>query len=116
MGDSDQVEGCEVENILCVVTRDDAPNYRFMGRLVAEATSKTDSSQSKWETYRLWHTWKGSRVCQAMKFGEGVDGSFSSTTAELMSNDDYVIEFFGWGTLAKQLYALVGISTYTDIE
>jgi hypothetical protein len=100
-----------------VVERDDAPDLRFSGELVAERSNRsfTGPTQNKWEELSLYRTaagqWVAARVCCS-----NWQGSRDYHEAVVSKTAAKVQEFFGWGENAKALYALAGFDLTTYVE
>lgn len=108
--DSDSMETFELE-------RDDGPNARFSGELVAEASSRSpDGPRSqRWTELSLYKTARGTWVCQEVGRTLWVNerDRYSIYVAE---TDSELTEMVGYGRLAKQLYADAGVDHAEDIE
>jgi len=98
-----------------IVQIDNKPNLRFNGEVVAGATSKSPDNDVRWTELALFKTTGGKYVCEqigrTVYQGESnfYDGCVCEATAE-------VIKYFGFGWLAKELYAYAGIEAVQDVE
>ena len=94
-----------------VVVRDGCADLRFTGTVVAEESSREWSGPRslRWDVLELYRTRSGTWVCSRehhtryAKEQGSREGAVCAGTAE-------VVQFFGYGVLAKQLYAAAGIS------
>ena len=94
-----------------VVVRDGLADLRFTGTVVAEESSREWSGPRslRWDVLELYRTRSGTWVCSRehhtryAKEQGSREGAVCASTAE-------VVQFFGYGFLAKQLYAAAGIS------
>ena len=93
-----------------VVVRDGCADLRFTGTVVAEESSRECSGPRsvRWDVLKLYRTRSGTWVCSRehhtryAKEQGSREGAVCAGTAE-------VVQFFGYGFLAKQLYAVAGI-------
>jgi hypothetical protein len=93
-----------------VVVRDGCADLRFTGTVVAEESSREWSGPRslRWDVLELYRTRSGTWVCSRehhtryAKEQGSREGAVCAGTAE-------VVQFFGYGFLAKQLYAVAGI-------
>jgi len=99
-----------------VIKRDDEPDLKFEGYLVASATSKTNTRQiGRWTELRLYQTAKGKYVCEelGMTQWEGEQTRRRVVVVELVED---VIDFFGYGWLAKDLLVRADMLIPEEIE
>lgn len=133
---SEIVEGCEWENMVrhdlptpeteeiemsgegeeFVVERDNAPDLKFKGELVASATSKDRYNDGgRWTNLYLYKTTGGKFVCHQ----EGVtlwQGERTKNKAEVCTNTAEIIAWFGQGRVAKELYGDASIENVESID
>ena len=127
-----------------VVPRDQAPDLRFQGTLIASAAPDS-SLRGRWHEYRIYRTASGNLICSKIgrsilegerdKFetfgvvrskapGEGgnarlyeLNGNWlGEASARDKIERDRITAFFGWGELAKQLYEKAGFETDIVID
>lgn len=116
-----------------VVTRDDLPDFRFEGVLLASAAPEK-RGQLRWKEYRVYRTSSGkhvfSRVGRSLKEGErdvfeaaifdpkkdGAVMTMESTAARPWQWSDGAMQYFGFDATAKVLYRKLGIESEERIE
>ena len=118
--DIDCSEESEME--LITLINDNAPDIRFNGELVASVMSSSDSSSSnysgsvgRWMELDLYRTAGGKFVCQSIG-GTRWDGEKDRYKAAVCETEADVIEFFGHGWLAKDLYEEAGIVDAVEVD
>ena len=118
--DIDCSEESEME--LITLINDNAPDIRFNGELVASVMSSSDSSSSnysgsvgRWMELDLYRTAGGKFVCQSIG-GTRWDGEQDRCKAKVCESEADVIEFFGHGWLAKDLYEEAGINDAVEVD
>jgi len=87
-----------------IVERDDAPNLRFWGQILADATSREPYNDGgRWQELTLYKTVGGKYVCSKVDVScwVGERTRYKAIVCESISD---VIEFFGRSSLAKELY------------
>ena len=101
--------------------RDGAPPLRFKGELLAETRSSPDRGRGdwsgatgRWTELRLYRTKGGKFVCQRINRTQW-QGERDSFEAVVCQTENDVMEFFGWGWLAKDLYAEAGLDAAEDV-
>jgi hypothetical protein len=94
-----------------VVVRDGCADLRFTGTVVAEESSREWSGPRslRWDVLELYRTRSGTWVCSREDIILFMDEQYSQEGAVCASTAK-VVQFFGYGVLAKQLYAAAGIS------
>ena len=94
-----------------VVVRDGCADLRFTGTVVAEESSRECSGPCslRWDVLKLYRTRSGTWVCSRKYITLRTDEQDSREGAVCASTAE-VVQFFGYGVLAKQLYAAAGIS------
>lgn len=117
-------EDGEIMEDMAEITLDNqgAPNLRFVGKLVAEMSSSPDQASSyysgstgRYTILRLFRTRGGKFVAE--KTGRTQwQGERDRINIAVCDDEKAVIEFFGHGWLAKDLYEEAGISDVTEIE
>jgi hypothetical protein len=100
-----------------IISRDDAPDLRFSGELVAERSTRTlrGEGQNKWVVLSLYRTAKG-RLVAARTTCSNWQGSRDRYEAAIVDTDAQIQKFFGWSDAAKQLYADAGIAACIEVE
>ena len=92
------------------VERDNGPDYKFRGVLVAQSASSPDRGNSyysgavgRWVVLKLYRTLAGKYVCQRVNMTqwEGEHDTYEACFCDRTG----VEAFFGHGKLAKELYA-----------
>ena len=88
------------------VERDDAPNLRFCGQILADATSrKSYNDGGRWQELTLYKTAGGKYVCCKVDVTRWI-GERTRYKAVVCEGISDVIEFFGMSSLAKELYKM----------
>lgn len=97
------------------IFRDGEKNLKFMGDLVASSSSSPDSSSSyysgsngRWSVMKLYKTQAGKFICQLIGRTQW-SGEKDRYSGAVCATEAEVIEFFGHGDLAKDLYVGAGI-------
>ncbi len=105
-----------------IVERDGAPDLRFTGELVCSTSSSANNASSyysgstgRWRTLKLWKTQSGKFVCQSVGHTQW-QGEKTRYSAAVCDDDSAVMEFFGHGWLAKDLYSEAGIEAVEDLD
>jgi len=98
------------------VCRDNDSDIRFRGKIIGSADSRSDYGRgSRWEELVLYQTAGGKYVC--LKIGHTRwQGETTRYTAEVCDIIDEVVKFFGFKSVAKELYSDAGIETATLID
>ena len=93
-----------------VVVRDGCADLRFTGTVVAEKSSRECSGPRsvRWDVLKLYRTRSGTWVCSREDIMLFMDEQYSQEGAVCASTAE-VVQFFGYGVLAKQLYAAARI-------
>lgn len=110
--DNDNDGESEMDKI--TIDNDNAPNLRFSGELIASESSKTYSS-NRWTELNVWKTKGGRYVCQQIGHTQWANET-TRYSAKVCEDLEEVIEFFGHGRLAKDLYFSAGIDAVEEIE
>ena len=97
------------------VLRDNARDLKFTGEQIAFVTSKTADKGDRWTELTLYRTGSGKLICSQVGFTCWEKEHDRHTGAVCETNDE-VIEFFGLGWLAKELYAEAKIDTSETID
>ena len=94
-----------------VVVRDGCADLRFTGTVVAEESSREWSGPRslRWDELELYRTRSGTWVC-SREYNTLYDDEQDSQEGAVCASTAKVVQFFGYGVLAKQLYAAAGIS------
>lgn len=105
-----------------ILENDNAPGIRFKGELIAEASSSANRASSsysgatgRWTELKLYRTAGGRYVAQSIGYTQWTGEHTRYTTRACETVAD-VIEFFGRGWLAKELYRKAGIEDVQDVE
>lgn len=100
---------------LYTIERDNAPDLRFRGEIIASASSKQPyGGNGRWTVITLYKTASGKYVCET----EGKtqwQGELNRYDAAVCNTVAEVIAEFGHGWLAKELYAEAGIEDVEEI-
>lgn len=115
-------EGTAMTDATITLKRDNALDLRFTGELIAEASSSANNASGsysgttgRWTTLRLYVTAGGRYVCQSI--GHTIwQGEHDRYSAAVCDSAAEVIEFFGTGWLAKELYAEAGFDAVETVE
>ena len=104
------------------VIRDNNRDIRFSGELIAEASSSADKAGSdysgstgRWTELRLYKTTAGKFICEQIGRTQW-QGEHARHSAAVCDDAEAMIEFFGTGWLAKELYDKVGIDAAETVE
>lgn len=99
-----------------------APDVRFIGKLVAQVSSSPDQASSyysgstgRYTILRLFRT-RGGKLVAEQTGRTQWQGERDRIKVAVCDDEKAVIEFFGHGWLAKDLYEEAGISDVTEIE
>jgi hypothetical protein len=110
--DSKEAEGMERYTL----ENDNAPNVRFTGEILATASSRRVTNDGgRWTNLKLFKTKGGKYVC----FTEGVtcwQGENNRYQTEVCETLDAVVDHFGHGRLAKEIYEEAEIDAAVDID
>lgn len=118
--DTDTEEDSAMETI--TLPSDNAPSIRFKGERIARTSSSPDTANSyysgttgRFTILELYRTASGKYVCHSVGVTQwqGEHDRYKTAVCETVEG---VINFFGHGWLAKDLYSDVGIEDVTDIE
>lgn len=94
---------------------DNAPNVRFNGELVATASSFAYNRNDRWTELYLYRSVGGKHVCQTIGRTQWQDET-NRHTVEVVDSDAAVVEIFGYGRLAKEIYSEANIEHVQDVE
>lgn len=98
------------------VKNDNAPNIRFTGEEVAQVNSKSAYNDGgRWTVLKLYRTKSGKFICQSIGRTQW-QGETDRYSAQVAEDHAGVIEFFGHGRLAKDLYREADISDVQDVD
>ena len=105
---------------LIVLINNDAPDIRFQGELIAEASSDSNVSWSsgtggRWTELKLYRTAGGRYVAQSIGRTKR-QGEHTRYSAKVCETAADVIAFFGHGWLAKELYDDADIEDVQHVE
>lgn len=105
-----------------IVKNDSSRNIRFTGEVVASAESSPDTahpsfsrSTGRWTELTLYRTKGGKFVCHELG-GTQWQGEHNRHRAAVCEDEEAVIEFFGTGWLAKELYDDAGMDCAVNVE
>ncbi len=94
-----------------IIERDDRPDIKFQGQLLAKTSSDADRGSSyfsgatgRWTELYLYRTAGGKYICHQLERTQW-QGERDQSTATVCDNEECVIEFFGHGWLASYLFA-----------
>lgn len=98
-----------------LVRQDDGPDLRFTGALIASVESSQERESrlysgetGRWDELELYRTTAGSFVCMIENCSRWT-GERNTRRAAVVSSAAEVIDFFGHGWLAKEIYDEAGI-------
>lgn len=118
--DIDIDEDADMETF--TLKNDNAPDVRFTGEMVAETSSSNNNASSyysgttgRWTTLKLYKTKAGTFIAQSIGYTQW-QGEHTRYKVAVCESEADVIQFFGHGWLAKDLYAEAGISAVRDVE
>lgn len=101
---------------------DDAPDIRFIGKIIAEAANTDDRGDSDFsgqtgrkDVLYLYRTQRGRYVCYIERNTRWVNER-DTAEARVCDTVDEVVEFFGRGWLAKRLYRRAKLQDVVEIE
>lgn len=105
------------------VERDDDRNITFTGELIASASSSDDramgssysGSTGRWQVLKLYKSKSGKFIAQRINRTRW-QGERDTYEAAVCSSNDEIIEFFGSGWLAKELFDEAGIDAAIDLD
>jgi hypothetical protein len=95
---------------------DNQSNLRFTGTLINSVDSKDDTKHSgRWTELDLYKTKSGKYVCH--QIGKTIwEGEHDRYEGKVCENEKEIIDFFGQGWLAKELYEVAGIDNSIEID
>lgn len=103
------------------IERDDKPALTFTGVKVASAWSYGDSghpdfsgSVGRWTVLKLYRTQGGKLVCERIERTQW-QGEHDKHEGVVFESEREVVEFFGHGRVAKELYAEADITTAVEV-
>ena len=97
-----------------VITPNNGIDVEFDGHLIAQASSEPKDDRKRWTELELYRTVTNRFVC--VETGKSiVDGEHDRVTVDARNSEAEVIEFFGYGWLAKRLYAEAGIKATMSV-
>lgn len=97
------------------VQRDNDRDLRFSGELVAEASSHCQGDAGRWTELKLYRTKGGKFICQQIGRTQW-DGERDRFSGTVCTTETEVVDFFGHGWLAKELYANAGIDADEEVD
>ncbi len=100
----------------------DGPALRFTGELIGSAASSDNNallnysgSTGCWTELALYRTARGKLICYRIDRTRW-QGEHDRFTGKVCESEAEVIEFFGHGRIAQELYEDAGIENVTEIE
>lgn len=95
---------------------DNEPNVRFVGVKLAEAENRTVSGpgQNRWDEFDLFLTQGGKFVCQKT-YRTCWQNEDDTHDVSVVDTEAEVVEYFGHGDLAKQVYKEAGIDSCRNV-
>ena len=97
------------------ILRDNDKDIRFDGVLLAEVSSKDfNPGIKRYTVLALYRTRAGAHICEQVGCSD-IDGEVERCSAHIADTIDDVLAYFGNGWLAKELYAVAGISAITHV-
>lgn len=105
------------ENSIQMLKRTGKPALRFSGALIGEVNSIVENSGlvDRGEKLALYVTASGKLVVHVVD-DTWDDDRYDSYTATVCTNDVEIYECLGYGWLAQELYAYVGLEPYELID
>lgn len=105
------------------VQRDNARDLSFTGELLAKVSSSPDTAMGssysggtgRWQVLSLYRTKSGKFICQRIDKTQW-QGERDSYSAAVCGDYNQVVDFFGGGWLAKDLYEEAGVIAQEEIE
>lgn len=99
------------------LTRDGGKDVRFSGEMLGEASSHAGrgEEQNRWAEIRLYRTGGGKYVCEQVGRTQ-TPGEHDRHTVVVCDTVEEVINFFGFGWLAKELYQRAGIDAVEVVD
>ena len=105
------------------IERDNGASLSFTGELLAKVSSSDNNASGssysgqtgRWQVLSLYRTEKGRFICQRIDRTRW-QGERDSHAAAVCDDHKGMIEFFGHGWLAKDLYDEAGINAAVAIE
>ena len=95
---------------------DNEPDIQFCGELIAEVSSyRAFENDSRWTELDLYRTASGKFICHQIGRTRWV-GEKDRYKAAVCKTTNEVIDFFGYGRLAKELYELADIDANKKID
>ena len=118
--DEDTDEDSDMETI--IIQRDNDKDLKFTGENVASASSSENSAMSnysgstgRWTELNLYKTKGGKFVCEQIGY-TCWQGEHTRRKAVVCETEEEIIDFFGQGWLAKDLYESAGIENVEEVE
>lgn len=119
--DNDNDAGDEME--VFEVIRDNDRNLKFKGECIASASSSANQamgssysgSVGRWTELRLYKTASGKYICSSIGRTQW-QGEHDRHSGAICETQSKVVDFFGNGWLAKDLYEAAGIDSSIEIE
>jgi hypothetical protein len=102
--------------------RDNERDLRFQGDLIASARNWDDRAMGaawsgqtgSWEQFYLYETTAGKYVCHAVHYTRW-QGETDRYSGQVCTTADEVFEFFGSGTLAKEICEEAGLDVVEEV-
>ncbi len=115
--DIDMSEDNDAADVITLY-RDNDYDLRFRGALVAEASSRPYGNQpnyGRWNVLALYRSVGGKYICQKICRTQH-DGERDRYAAAVCETNADVIEYFGTGSLAKEIYTAANIECVEDVH
>ena len=87
---------------------DDRLDFKFKGKRLGSVSSSHNITTGRWTELGLYRTTGGKYVCSEIG-GSTWPDSPTTHRGAICETPEQVIEFFGYGVLAKELYEMAGI-------
>jgi hypothetical protein len=97
-----------------IVERDDEADLVFTGVQIAHVDNDPMNQQTRWTELTLYQAENGKYICQVAHKTRW-EGEHHSYKAEVCDNYAEIIEYFGYGRLAKKLYKRAHIDATLDV-
>lgn len=112
--DIDLDENADMDTI--TIELDGEPDIRFTGVEVASVSSRsTYNDKGRWTVLTLYKTAKGKFICHQVGHSNWINEK-TRYSGKVCETADEAIQFFGQGSLAKDLYYEASISNLVDVE
>lgn len=107
------------DNELITLDNDNAPNVKFQGELLADASNRYSKNpyngETRWNEIYLYKTVGGNLVAQTVGRSQW-QGEVDRYKVKVCKTEQEVIDFLGFSDSAKHIYKEAGISTELKVE